>query len=348
MSKDTGIVFLQPNKVDYLLPGGEKINRFLGEDGNAKQSSQLWVASLVTSSLEPGSQTGLSRLKNGELLRDWLAQAPEERLGLKHWETYGMSLGFLLKLLNSSTRLLIQTHPNDEQAKQYFNLPCGKAEAWYVLEADSDARIWLGFKPGVTPEYFRSLIDEQNSSAMLNCLHEIPLHAGDVFFIPPGTVHALGSGSLVAEIQQPSDITLRAEYIRPDGSRLAPESMHSGAGMEALMDCFRFDCLSREEMLARYSAAPTADGKLRCLIGPQQTNQFSMSEVRLSAGESLAREKTAFRVVLVCEGSAHLQWGGGNMLIHQGDELFIPACLSEYRYNAVDELRILECDPPLN
>ena len=66
----------------------------------------------------------------------------------------------------------------------------------------------------------------------------------------------MGSDSLVAELQEPVDITLRAEYIRPDGSRLPVESMYGPAGMDGLLDCFHFDCLPREELLARHRFRP--------------------------------------------------------------------------------------------
>lgn len=342
------IVPLRANKVDYLLPGGERIRRFLGEGPDASLSSQLWVASLVTSALEPGSQVGLSRLReSGQLLRDWLAENPEERLGAAHWRRYGLDLGFLLKLLDSSSRLLIQTHPDDEKARRYFGLPSGKTEAWYVLEADPDACVWVGFKPGVTPEGFRRLIEQQDTHALLDCLHRLPVRRGDVVFLPAGTVHALGSGALVAEIQQPVDITLRAEYIRPDGSRLPPESLHSGAGMDALLDCFTFDCLPWAGMRARYAPEPPPldAAWVRRLIGAPLTDLFALDEICLPTG-GCRRAADGFRVALVCAGSALLRWQDGCLPVRQGDELFIPASVRDYRYENARDLRVLECSPP--
>ena len=231
------ILRMAPNKVDYLIPGGEMINEFLGDGPGAQVCSQLWLASLVTSALAPGTTTGLSRVAGtDEFLKDCLEAAPAEWLGEAHAARWGASLGFLLKLLHSRDRLLIQTHPDGEKAKKYFGLPCGKDEAWYVLAARPEACIWLGFRPGVTPERFRALIEKQDTASLLDCLHRVPIRPGEVYFIPAGTVHAMGSGSLVAEIQEPVDITLRAEYIRPDGSRLPKESMYGAAGMNSIRD----------------------------------------------------------------------------------------------------------------
>ena len=269
------ILRLAPNKVDYLIPGGEMINEFLGEGPGARVCSQMWIASLVTSALQPGTATGLSRVAGTDvLLRDCLAENPAAWLGEAHAARWGASLGFLLKLLHSRDRLLLQTHPDGARARKYFGLPSGKDEAWYVLDTRPGACIWLGFRPGVTPAYFRGLIERQDTAALLDCLHQIPIRPGEVYFIPAGTAHAMGSDSLVAELQEPVDITLRAEYIRPDGSRLPVESMYGPAGMDGLLDCFHFDCLPREELLARhrFRPAPGAEEPWRKrLITPEQT-----------------------------------------------------------------------------
>ena len=185
---------LAPNKVDYLIPGGEMINEFLGEGPGARVCSQMWIASLVTSALQPGTATGLSRVAGTDvLLRDCLAENPAAWLGEAHAARWGASLGFLLKLLHSRDRLLLQTHPDGARARKYFGLPSGKDEAWYVLDTRPGACIWLGFRPGVTPAYFRGLIERQDTAALLDCLHQIPIRPGEVYFIPAGTAHAMGS-----------------------------------------------------------------------------------------------------------------------------------------------------------
>ena len=159
---------LAPNKVDYLIPGGEMINEFLGEGPGARVCSQMWIASLVTSALQPGTATGLSRVAGTDIfLRDCLAENPAPWLGEAHAAHWGVSLGFLLKLLHSRDRLLLQTHPDGARARKYFGLPSGKDEAWYVLDTRPGACIWLGFRPGVTPAYFRGLIERQDTAALL-------------------------------------------------------------------------------------------------------------------------------------------------------------------------------------
>ena len=342
---------LESNKVDYLIPGGEMINEFLGEGPEAKVCSQLWGASLVTSALCPGTTVGLSRIAGAaRFLRDCLSGDPAAWLGTAHAKRWGADLGFLLKLLHSRDRLLIQTHPDGAKAQKYFGQSHGKDEAWSVLAARPGSCIWLGFRPGVTRERFRALIEAQDSPGMLDCLHKIEIQPGQVYFIPAGTVHALGSGCLVAELQEPVDLTLRAEYIRPDGSRLPKESMYGPAGMEGLMDCFTFDCLSREKLLERHLSAPRPEADQpwrKRLISPRQTGRFWMDEFTLGP-ECPALEVTnpEFQVLLVLEGAGELRWADGTLGAARGGQFFLPHGVPICSLAARGPFRLLACGGP--
>ena len=251
------ILRLAPNKVDYLIPGGEMINEFLGEGPGARVCSQMWIASLVTSALQPGTATGLSRVAGTDvLLRDCLAENPAAWLGEAHAAHWGVSLGFLLSCSTPGTACCSRPIRMGRGRGSISACPPGRMRRGTCWTPVRGACIWLGFRPGVTPAYFRGLIERQDTAALLDCLHQIPIRPGEVYFIPAGTAHAMGSDSLVAELQEPVDITLRAEYIRPDGSRLPVESMYGPAGMDGLLDCFHFDCLPREELLARHRFRP--------------------------------------------------------------------------------------------
>lgn len=251
MNSYNSIIVLQSNPIDYIIKGSDKINRFLNlKDGSTP--SQLWVASVLEESL-PGSKNGLSLTLDGSTtLKDLIASSPLEYLGADHYNKYGCTTALLLKLLSSKDRLLVQTHPNDEQAKRFFNLDCGKSEAWYVLDADQDAKVYIGFKEHITKDYFRKLIEKQDTSAILDCLHCFNLHKDDIIYVSPNTVHAMGNGSLVAEIQQPCPITIRAERIQPDGTVLDEYALHSGIGLNNALNCFNFNGLPREDTYKKY------------------------------------------------------------------------------------------------
>ncbi len=130
----------------------------------------------------------------------------------------------LIKVLFPKGKLSVQVHPDDALAQQKGE-PRGKTECWYALEAEPDAKVALGLKPGVTPEAVRSAIEEQKLEDLLGWL---PLHTGDMVYVDAGTVHAIWPGSVILETQQTSDTTYRLyDYGRP-------RELHVEASLEAM------------------------------------------------------------------------------------------------------------------
>ena len=391
---------LRTNRISYLIPGGALIDRFLGTEQTDENASQMWIAS-VTQSVLPNAKSSLSHVvygaeaevaaeaaqsKEEPTLLSLIEAAPEELLGAAFYRRFGATTGMLLKLLHSRDRLLVQVHPDKRRAKQYFGLNFGKTEAWYIIDKQSEERpayIWAGFREGVTRENFEALIRRQDTEAILGCLHRFSVEPGDVIFIPAGLPHAMGADCLAAEIQEPTDITLRAERFRPDGSELPEESLHSGIGYEGLLDCFDFDCRSEAETRRAIFLEPERvrigeNAELRRLITEKTTDCFGLSEVRCGAGARAERENAAFSELLVLSGSGELcceaaeetaadipsleglaangqplgeanqtalprQW---RIPLKQGDEIFLPHGIRQYAYESVSGLRVLESTPP--
>jgi Phosphomannose isomerase len=343
------------NRVAYLIPGGSLIDRFYGRKPRKHcLESQAWIASVVQSSIENDGK-GLSRLTpafGGAVFRDLLQEQADEVLGETHVGQWGKTPGFLLKLLHSDDRLLVQTHPDKQKAMKYFHSPFGKTEAWYVVDVaeGKSAFIYAGFKPNVTRAYFKELMARQDCDAILHCLHRFEVQRGDVVLIKAGLPHALGADCLVAEIQEPTDITLRAERFRPDGSELPLESMHSGIGMEGLLDCFHFDGADEQETRKQIFIRPKTLYKNQFiqenqLIGCEDTPCFSMNLLTVQKG-TYRKENRAFSVALVLEGEGELHCGPIRMPLHKGEESFIPHGVTEYAYESPDGMQILECYPP--
>lgn len=330
------------------------INEFLGLPGDQQpRASQLWIASTVQSVLAdaPDSRSYLTEEDGGACFGELLAVDPAAFLGEAHHKRWGATTGILLKLLNSDDRLLVQTHPDKEKALRYFGSPFGKTEAWYVLgvaAGDQPAYIYAGFRPGITREKFRRLIEEQDTAQILGCLHQFAVVPGQVILIQAGLPHAMGENCLVAEIQEPSDITLRAERIRPNGEELPWESLHSGIGMEGLLDCFTFDGKPRDQTRREIFLPPTpVDEHERALITWEHTPCFAMSEVSCPAGQTVSRtRKQDFSVALVLQGAGEITTDGVTLPIRQGTELFLPHGVERYCYHATKALKILECYPP--
>ncbi len=128
-----------------------------------------------------------------------------ELIGDEPYLRFGDEFPLLVKVIDTDQQLSVQVHPDDALAARRHNA-YGKTEMWYIIEARPDARIALGFKEGVTPEAYVRAVEDGTVEQLLNY---IPVKAGDAFFVPAGTVHALGGGISLVEVQQPSDITYR-------------------------------------------------------------------------------------------------------------------------------------------
>src|SRR5262249_49482861 len=125
----------------------------------------------------------------------------------------------LIKYLDAHDWLSVQVHPDDRLAEELSPGECGKTEAWVVLHAEPGSRIWAGLRPGVAQADLERHLER---GTVVECLHALEPRAGDCIFLPAGTVHAVGGGVLLAEVQQTSDATFRLfdwNRIQPDGTR---------------------------------------------------------------------------------------------------------------------------------
>lgn len=272
------MIELVSNRVWRPFVGGKLLDRFSGIEPQCDgHYPERWICSTTRSA----DGTGISRTKDGTLLT----------------ELYTGQMNILVKLLDSYTRLMIQVHPDDEKAQRYFSSPFGKMECWYILDTrivnGQEPYVYLGFREGVTRERWQALYKAQDIVGMEQCLHKIPAKKGDAFYIPGGVVHAMGTGVLFAEIQQPTDITLRTERVSPDGRQMKPQELHGGAGEEVLFDCFDYTACSVEETLEKYSLKPRGETVV-------DTELFWMKDIRIADSRTIAAE--GYAIVLVLEG----------------------------------------------
>ena len=128
-----------------------------------------------------------------------------ELLGDKVYDKYGLGFPLLVKFIDATDDLSVQVHPDDKLAKERYGMN-GKTEMWYVIQADEGAGLYVGFKEGVTRDQYWDAVDAGTVDQLLRFY---PVKKGELYFIPAGTVHAIGKGVLLAEIQQPSDVTYR-------------------------------------------------------------------------------------------------------------------------------------------
>ncbi len=181
-----------------------------------------------------GLANDLSIVSNGELAGVSIVHLIEtykaDLLGQKVYEQFGTNFPLLLKFIDANDDLSIQVHPNDELAKKKHKT-FGKTEMWYVMEAEPDATLISGFSKPTSAEEFQSKYASEQLMKLMQKHHTSP---GDAFFIPAGKVHSIGSGNLIAEIQQTSDITYRLfDFNRTDKFGM-PRELHHELAMEAM------------------------------------------------------------------------------------------------------------------
>src|SRR3970282_2844928 len=174
--------------------GGEKLKTLLHKPITSKITGESWELSTV--------EGDVSIVANGELkgksLTESIDMMPSEMLGTAVHKRFGKQFPLLFKYLDAREDLSIQVHPNDELAKKRHN-SFGKTEMWYIMQADEDARIIVGFKEKSNANEFSESL---KNKSLLNLLDDVKVKEGDVFFLETGTVHAIGAGLVVAEIQQ--------------------------------------------------------------------------------------------------------------------------------------------------
>jgi mannose-6-phosphate isomerase len=356
-------LLLRHARVERTYTGGKLLDEWQGvkqpRDGRFPES---WIASAVGSRYAKDPEAGLSVVDgpehSGLRLRDLVAADPEVLLGQSHTRRYGVDLGYLAKIIDSEKRLNVQTHPTREKAQALFGSAFGKTEAWYIIGGrkidDVEPYVLLGFKPGITRDEWVALVEAGNTEGLIGCLHRLPARPGDVFFIESGVPHAIGSGCLLVEVQEPTDITFRVEKMTgPDGP-YPEEVYHQGVGYEKMFDCFDYTGYTVDEMEAKVRRSPALASScsaydLEILIGPSDTSYFGLERLRVRSTFTLALEDR-FASAVVVSGKGEVRSSAGAVAINPSSELFLPRSGSSYQIatTSSEVLEILICRPPLH
>lgn len=354
---------LLSNRVWRSYRGGKLLEQWQGKSqGIDSDKPEEWIASVVEArNKNYVKDEGLSLVElDSETrttikLKELIEQDPSAFLGETHVRYYRSNTAVLIKLLDSAIRLSIQVHPNKDYAKEVFMSDFGKTEAWYIIggrEIDGEKPyVLLGFKKGITREKWKKYFDNQDINSMINCLHKFYVSPGDVFLIEGSIPHAIGSGCFLAEIQEPTDYTMRVERTTMEGNLLPDSLCHQGVGFEKMLDCFNYRGLSREETLKRWYKEPRVIETTKCasrvgLITPEDTECFDMEKLTVKSQTDYLNN--SFHTIVVLVGSGSLIYKEGSLKIKQGDMLFIPNGLKELTYtnSETNALEILICKPP--
>lgn len=349
---------LKHNRVKRPFKGGFLLDCLQGiEYPEDAYEAESWIASATeVVGVKESAHYGLSQaIAEGEvyILRDLIHQHPEAYLGTAHREKFGIETGVLVKLIDSYNRLLIQVHPTKAYAKAFLGSDYGKTEAWHMIDTRIidrvEPHIFVGFKEGITREIWKELFEKQDIKGMLKWLHRIPVKVGDTIGIPSGVPHAVGSGCLLVEIQEPTDYTMRVERKRLDGVELPEDMLHNGLGIEKMLDCFHYDGVTEEEILKKCFLKAELirdeeDFKHIRLIDSSYEDFFSMDKYYVNGTYKIDKTEQ-FAIIVIIEGSGEIVYEGGKIAVQKGDELFIPA--SNNAYVCIGEkLELTQCYPP--
>ena len=232
--------------------GGSKIVTFKHLQTDLDNVGESWEVSGV-----PGNESVVSEGEfKGRKLNELLAEMKEKLVGEDNYRRFGDRFPLLIKFIDARQDLSIQVHPDDETAHRQGK-PMGKTEMWYVMDSDEDASLKVGLKKKITPgEYSRMVEDDTICDALGN----YKVKSGDCFFIPAGRIHAICSGSFIAEIQQTSDVTYRIyDYKRKDKDGNYRE-LHTREAAEAIdytvLDDYRTDYTAAKNEATQLVSCP--------------------------------------------------------------------------------------------
>ena len=290
--------------------GGNKLKTFLNKPIQSNITGESWEISTVKNDVSIIS----NGIFKGKSLVELINLYPEEVLGSSVYKNFGNQFPLLFKYLDAREDLSIQLHPNDELAKKRHN-SFGKTEMWYVMQADDNARLIVGFKEKSNKEAYLKSIEEKK---ILTILDSKPVKKGDVFFLETGTIHAIGAGIVIAEIQQTSDITYRVyDFDRVDTNGNKRE-LHNDLVLEAL----NYEVVSSE---IKYKKI---ENKVNEVV---HCKYFKTNFIQLTNVVNFKSNNESFKVLMCVEGSFNFNLDNQVYNYKMGDTLLIPACINSYK-----------------
>lgn len=303
---------LSPVSKDYLWGG-----TLLKEEFDKKTEISPLAESWECSTHSDGISIVKSGIFAGKNLKDVLREHPEF-LGT-HPKTKD-EIPILIKFIDAREKLSVQVHPNDEYALEHENGSLGKTEMWYVVDAKPGAELVYGFYRDVDRETVQKSLEK---GTIEKYLQKVKVKKDDIFYIEAGTVHAIGAGILIAEIQQNSNLTYRLyDYNRKDKNGKKRE-LHIEKALDVMN--YKGGTLPRQPMrILRY--APGCATEFLCRCQYFQVERMLINNYEVKKEFVIETGSNSFQALLCLDGEAVLTDDGGESLeFKKGDCIFIPA-----------------------
>lgn len=307
----------------YRIWGGEKLKTELNKNYTEENIGESWEISDVS-----GDETVVSDGSlQGKTLRDLIKKFKGDFVGNIVYEKFGEEFPLLIKFIDAKTPLSIQVHPNNEVAKERHN-SFGKNEMWYVMQADKDAELIVGFDEKIDKNKYKTHLE---NNTILNVMHHETVNKGDTFYIPTGRVHAIGAGVLLAEIQQTSNITYRIyDHDRVDKKTGEKRELHNDMAIDVI------DYEVHDNYKTKYTLQKNVSNKL--VHSPYfRTNIIDINTTVNKDYSAI----DSFVIYMCVEGKVDIICEGRFYTVKNGETLLIPAYKKNITLKA-DDAKVLE------
>lgn len=304
--------------------GGEKIAPYKGVETEQHNIGESWELS--------GVKGNESVVKEGPLAGKTITELTEEYkgrlLGEKVYARTGTEFPLLIKFIDARDDLSIQVHPDDTLAGERHNGSKGKTEMWYVVQADEKAHLMSGLTKNITPEEYAAKVED---NTITEVLHDYNVQAGDVFFLPAGRIHSIGTGCFIAEIQQTSDITYRIYDFGRVGLDGKPRELHTELSKAAI------DYTVLEDYKTVYEDVKNVENEI------VSCDYFTTSLFDLDKPVIVpVKERDSFLIVICTGGNGTLTDSMGNTVtLRQGETVLIPACTESVTFTPDKGLKVI-------
>ncbi|MDO4191462.1 MAG: class I mannose-6-phosphate isomerase [Bacteroidales bacterium] len=302
--------------------GGNRLRNITNHNFNVDNIGETWdIAAFADTDTE---------ITNGFLAENTLSEILEvymsDLIGDKLYSLYGNRFPLLVKLIDATDKLSVQVHPNDEIAQKNGESN-GKTEMWYVLDATDDAEIILGFNKDINKEELKEHI---NTKTLTNILSRKQVKKGDIAFIPAGTIHAIGKGCTILEIQQSSDTTYRLHDFDRLQSNGKPRELHIKEALDAIdyahwqHDIIHTNNINNNETII-------------------DSDYFTCEIIKCTKDITLdCSELDSFIILSVTNGSVDLLSGKNKTTLNFGESCLIPAALNSLELHPNKQTTLLK------
>ena len=307
-------LFFKPISKQRLW-GGRKLMDFLNKPFDGNEIGESWELSAISGDVSVVSDGPLKGKQINELIEIYKA----DLVGKSVYKRFGNDFPILIKYIDAQKDLSVQLHPHDYLAKERHN-SFGKNEMWYIMDADPKAQLIMGFSKDIDKNEYQSYLKNGNIEDLL---HYDGVKRGDTFFIRTGTVHAIGAGILLAEIQQSSDITYRIfDWNRKDKGGNARE-LHTELALGAI------DFVKRNDHKVTY----TVESNQRSLLVDSPYFKTEIIKVEKEIRIQTAQLDT-FVVLMAVQGDNQISVNNTKYALSFGSTVLLPACLTEFSIQA--------------